>query len=184
MNMTPIFSKLFLAPTACVLFSTIGVVGGSFLSPAKALDIGGGNTVFDNPSPKSFTLKKESEYKSWIVENNTNHDWTHFTFTSSGGFKFIKENGARFDIPFNGKKPWSLPLILAQGNSKDLFNLDAFLGGGTLTVEQDTTFTGQPSPVPSPLPILGIVSAYRFSRKLRKRIKHSNEALVALASNN
>jgi len=39
------------------------------------------------------------------------------------------------------------------------------------------SLVAQPAPVPGPLPALGAAAAFGFSRKLRKRIKHSTNAV-------
>jgi hypothetical protein len=190
-----LFLKRFLVPTSCVLIGTIGVIGGSFLSPAMAFGIGSSPNIYNTLDPIDATLVKGLNYTSWLVQNRTGRPWTHFTLTSNGAFKFTPVGKYPIDIPlpvgkpamfnFSFNKTTGLPQI-PNGNIVDIFGLfTATEGGktGTITVAQDTIFTGTPS-VPGPLPILGIVSAFGFSRKLRKRIKLSNEASVTVAGNN
>lgn len=180
-----------------MLFGTIGVIGGSFLSPAQALTLNIGDpdpTAFTNFDTQEVTLEPGKVYTSWNVKNMTGYNWTHFTFTNDKSFTFTSNNPkyingiptTRFYIP--GHSTISFPGKLSKfyglqnGGQLNLFDLFS-PGGGKITVAQDTIFTGTPS-VPGPLPILGIVSAFGFSRKLRKRIKLSNEASVAVVGNN
>ena len=57
-----------------------------------------------------------------------------------------------------------------QGGLDEAWGLDAL----SITYEP----TGQPSPVPGPLPLLGAASAFRFSRKIRRRLALVGRAKV------
>lgn len=72
---------------------------------------------------------------------------------------------------------------LAAGNS-NAFDLTGISAGSTINLAKGTLASGSTNwkvvnAVPGPLPILGLVAVFGYSRKLRKRFKSSKPEMIS-----
>lgn len=106
-------------------------------------------------------------------------DWSYVSADEEPGFEpFFYINGSQFKLSSDGG---------GQNQSGNLFNIpvaggstfgfrqesDGSFGGTTTTI---SAFNVIPSEVPAPLPLLGAVAAFGWSRRLRKRIQLNRSA--------
>ena len=75
-----------------------------------------------------------------------------------------------------------IELALMSIDSIDLIFLEPFIIADETAWTLFTPFSSSTAAVPGPLPALGAAAAFGFSRKLRKRIKRSNNAVSSTYS--
>jgi hypothetical protein len=128
-----------------------------------------------------------------MVVNLGGQDWevTTFsgTFNENNNFAIVNNTTLIWIVQGNLCPPekvhpmyTNIQCYLVSSSLESWWNLKLWTFENGLILSVPPTFTSPATPVPGPLPALGAAAAFGFSRKLRKRIKRSSDAVSSTYS--
>jgi len=136
----------------------------------------------ENTQPITFSVNEIA---------SLNHGGSVFSITITGSITTDATSSTDFLFPWSSnvvtvnKSVGDYQTTLAAGNS-NAFDLTGISAGSTINLAKGTLASGSTNwkvvnanAAPGPLPILGLIAVFGYSRKLRKRFKSSKPEVIS-----